>query len=188
MKRSVSACSLTVLISLCAAAQGQPQVIIGHIAIVDTPGISEHELEKIAHEVEGKACTQDSATQCIGERVRNAFQERGYFKAAVLEPRLKPSTSAGKAEANVVVEPGVQYRLAKFELIGKPIFSPSELAPAITVHTGTIFNIRDVRETMENLRQYYISRGYSKIYMVPSTQVNDQKGEITVSLDVQPEG
>lgn len=188
MKCFVSAVSLTLLVSLCIVAQTQPQVTIGHIAIVDTPGISEQVLSQIAHEVEGKTCTQNSAAQCIGERVRNAFQERGYFKAAVLEPRLKPSTTVGKVEANVVVEPGVQYRLAKFELTGKPVFSVSELAPSITLHTGTIFNIREVRTTMENLRQYYVSRGYTNISMVPDVQVNEHTRELSIMLDIQPEG
>jgi outer membrane translocation and assembly module TamA len=188
MKCFVSAVSLTLLVSFCTVAQTQPQVTIGHIAIVDTPGISQDELNQIADEVEGKTCTADKSAQCIGERVRNAFQERGYFKASVLEPRVKPSTRAGKVEANVVVDPGALYRVAKFELGGKPIFSPSELAPSITVHTGTIFNIREVRETMENLRHYYVSRGYSKISMIADTQVDEQTHELSITLDIQPEG
>jgi outer membrane protein assembly factor BamA len=87
-----------------------------------------------------------------------------------------------------VVEPGVQYRLANLELRGDRIFSLNDLAPLITVHTGALFNTGEVRQTMENLRKYYVARGYSRFAAVPQTIVNEEKREITLSLEVQPEG
>jgi outer membrane protein assembly factor BamA len=177
------------LLSTYMLSQAQPQVTIGHIAIVDTPGISEHELNQIAKEVQGKTCTTTDVADCIGERVRDQFQQRGYFKAAVLEPRLKPRANAGIVDANVVVEPGLQYLLAElqFRFSGQPVLSKTDLAPLVTVHTGDLFNTREVRRTMENLRKYYVSRGYSKVAVGPRTIVNDEKREITLSLKVQPE-
>ena len=60
------------LLSTCVLSQAQPPVIIGHIAIVDTPGISEHELNQIAKEVEGKPCvTTDAAGLYRGARPRS---------------------------------------------------------------------------------------------------------------------
>jgi outer membrane protein assembly factor BamA len=190
MKRFVSASFIPLLISVCAAAQGQPQVTIGHIAIIDTPGISEHELNQIAKEVEGNSCTTKDAAECIGERVRDQFQQRGYFKAAVLEPRLKPSISAGTVDANVVVEPGAQYHLAnlEFRFSDQPVLSKDDLAPLVTMRPGMLFDTGEVRRTLENLRKHYVARGYSKVAVVPQTVVNDEKKEITLSLTVQPEG
>lgn len=183
------ALAIGLLTSFSALAQTQ-QVTIGHIAIVDTPGISEHKLEKIAHEVEGKTCPADDAAGCIGERVRDQFQQRGYFKAAVLEPRVKPRTSAGIVDANVVVEPGLQYWLADVQLrfSGQPVLSKAELAPLVTIHAGTLFNIREARKTMENVRRYYTSRGYSKVAVVPEPQFNDQTGKVSLILNIEPEG
>ncbi len=187
MKGFVFAVSVPLLISSFALAQTQPQVTIGHVAIVDTPGISEHELNKIAKEVEGKTCSSNDAADCIGERVRDQFQQRGYFKAAVQEPRLKPSTNSGES---VVVEPGAQYHLAniEFRFSGQPVLSKDDLAPLVTVRPGMLFDTGKVRRTLENLRNDYIGRGYSKVAVVPQAVVNDEKKEITLSLTVQPEG
>jgi len=186
MKVPLPVLLITLFTSLCVV--GQSQVTIGHIAIVDTPEIREHELDQIAHEVEGKACPATKLEDCIMERVRNAFQERGYFKAAVLEPRLKPSMTAGKADANVVVEPGLQYLLAEvqFRFSSQPALSKADLESLITAHPGTIFNIRDVRQTMENVRSYYQSRGYANAAVVVDTHVNDEKRELSLTLEVQP--
>ena len=188
MKRFVAVLSLTLVFSLCTAAQTQPQVTIGHIAIVDTPGISEHELKKIAKEVEGKTCSTTDAADCIEDRILDQFQQRGYFRAAVLEPRLKPFPSAGTVEANVVVEPGAQYLLAElqFRFSGQPVLSKDDLAPLVTIHAGDLFDTGKVRRTLENLRKYYLARGYSKVAIVPQAVVNDEKKEITLSLTVQP--
>ena len=190
MKAFVFAVSVPLLISSFAFAQTQPQVTIGHIAIVDTPGMSEHELNQIAKEVEGKTCTTNDAADCIGERVRDQFQQRGYFKALVLKPRLKPRAIAGIVDANVVVEPGLQYLLAEiqFRFGGQPTLSKTELNPLITAHPGMIFNTREVRKTLENLRECYVSRGYPKVAIVPEPQVNDQTGKVSLILNIQPEG
>ncbi len=176
------------LLSTCVLSQAQPPVTIGHIAIVDTPGISEHELNQIAKEVEGKPCVTTDAADCIGERVRDQFQQRGYFKAIVQEPRLKPRTSAGIVDANVVVEPGLQYRLGDLELkfTGVPGLSKTDLAPLIMAQSGKILNIQELRQTLWNLRRYYRSRGYKNVAIVPITQVNDEKREVFVTLDIQP--
>jgi hemolysin activation/secretion protein len=186
----ISALPLTLVFSLFAVAQTQPPVTIGHIAIVDTPGISEHELNQIAREVEGMPCVTTNAADCIGERVRDQFQQRGYFKTIVREPRLKPRTSAGIVDANVVVEPGAKYHVAnlEFRFSGQPVLSKDDLAPLVTIHAGDLFDTGEVRRTLENLRKYYVARGYAKVAVVPQTIVNDEKREITLSLTVQPEG
>jgi hemolysin activation/secretion protein len=188
MRLFSSPLATALLFSFSALAQNQPQVTIGHVAIVDTPGISEHELNQIAKQVEGKSCTTTDAADCIGERVRDQFQQRGYFKAIVQEPRLKPFTNSGKVDANVVVIPGMQYMLGdmEFQFTGVPSLSKTELAPLITAHSGMLFDIARVRRTLENLRAYYQSRGYANVAIVPTTQVNDEKREVFLTLDIQP--
>lgn len=178
------------LLSTCVLSQAQPQVTIGHIAIVDTPGINEHELNKIAKEVDGKTCTTTGAADCIEDRILDQFQQRGYFKAAVLEPRIKPRASSGIVDANVVVEPGLQYLLAevRFRFSGQPVLSKTDLSPLVTIHAGDLFNTREVRQTLENVRKYYVARGYSRVAVVPQTIVDDERKEITLSLDVRPQG
>ncbi len=124
---------------------------------------------------------------CIAGYVRDSFQERGYFKVIVSHVNMKPEVTNGQVSAVVTVDPGARYRLGKVELTGKPIFSQAELAPSITVHSGTIFNIREMRETLENLRRYYASRGYANVSIVPDTMLNERARAISVALDIDPE-
>jgi outer membrane protein assembly factor BamA len=183
MKPFVSVCFIALVVSLCAFAQ----VTIGRVAIIDTPSISERELNQIAHEVEGKTSANNFAEGFIADQVLEAFQARGYLRATVVEPKVKASTN-GRTDANVVVLPGPQYRLADLKLTGKLVFSETELAPLITAHAGTIFNIRDMHQVTTNLRQYYVAHGYPKAVVIPQSIVNDQKHQVTVVFDVQPEG
>jgi hypothetical protein len=142
------------LLSTYVLSQAQPPVTIGHIAIVDTPGISEHELNQIAHEVEGKTCTTNYAEGFIADQVLEAFQARGYFRATVVEPKLKPSKN-GKADANVVVVPGVQYRLARsFE--GRS--SAADLCPCRS-HLQRTRCATDKEELAAVLRRARLSQG-----------------------------
>jgi outer membrane protein assembly factor BamA len=169
-------------------AQAQTQVTIGHITIVDTPGITQRELNRISHEVEGRTCSTKDAGRFIEEQVLEAFQARGYFRAAVLEPRLKPSRD-GKADANVVVEPGAQYWLHDLEVrfAGQPVLSKTELAPLIAAHAGTIFNVRTLQQTIENLRNYYDAHSFLGTAIWPQSVVDDQKHEITIALQIHPQ-
>ena len=170
-------------------AQTQAQVTIGHITIVDAPGIRQQELDKIAHEVEGRTSVTNFARGFIADEVLEAFHARGYFRATVVEPELKPST-AGRTDADVAVIPGPQYltRDIEFRFGGQPVLLKAGVLPLVVTHAGTVFNIRDVRKTAEDLQQYYVEHGYPKAVVMPQMIVNDYEHLITVEFDIQPQG
>ena len=163
------------------------QVNITHLRFADGVGLSELESNAIIGEVEGSSCPSQGLRRCIAERVANAFQERGYFRAKVRSVVLKDPRSIEEADATVEADPGALYRFGKFKLAGNLLFLPSELEPLVTIHPGDVFDVRKVRETMENLRVYYSGRGYGEVGFEPQTSADDSKHTVSVTLQVDVE-
>ena len=160
------------------------QLNISHLRFADGVSLSEQESATIIDQVEGTSCPADGLQRCIAARVRNAFQEHGYFKAVVRGVSVKSPHSISEVEATVAANPGEVYRIAKFEVVGTLVFQKSELQPLITVVPGDIFDVRKVRETMENLRSYYTERGYGNTSFQPETSTDETKHTVILRLRV----
>jgi outer membrane protein assembly factor BamA len=146
--------------------------------------LSELEANAILGEGEGISGPSQALQRCIAERVADALQERGYLKAKVRSVVLKKPRSIDEADATVAADPGALYRCGKFKLAGNLVFRPSELEPLVAIHRGDVFDVRKVRETMENLRVYYAGRGYGNVSFPPETSVDDEKKTVSVTLEV----
>jgi outer membrane protein assembly factor BamA len=121
------------------------------------------------------------------ERIRDAFQQHGYFKVVVQPPQISFSrVDQSEAEASAVVNPGVQYRLDQISWSGKYIFPQDKLNALLALRSGEIFDIGKARETLEQLRKFYLERGYLNFSAVPDTQVNDASRTISVAIDIDP--
>lgn len=160
------------------------QLNITHLRFTDDVGLSEQDSTTIIEEVEGTSCPPDELQRCIAARVLNAFQEHGYFKAVVRSVSVKNPHRITEVEATVAADPGAVYRIVKFELIGRVVFDKSEVQPLITVVPGDLFDVRKMRETMENLRSYYTGRGYGNTSFQPEISANESKHTISIKLQV----
>ncbi len=133
------------------------------------------------------------------ERVRDAFQQKGYFKAQVRDARTKmrdtqswfhmpftKKSGPGKAvDITLPVEEGEKYRLAKITFAGnKAVANTSLLRAQFAMKDGELFNTAMVRKGLENLRKVYGEGGYINFTPVPDTKIDDQKHLITLNIDL----
>jgi len=127
----------------------------------------------------------------IAERVRQAYQERGYFKALVEEPKISVVRQNEKQELidiTISVEEDRQYRLQDISFTGVTAFAADDLRAQFPVNAGDIFNTDKIRMGLENLRKLYSAGGYINFTPVPDTRIDETAGLISLVIDVDEGG
>jgi outer membrane protein insertion porin family len=132
------------------------------------------------------------------ERVRSAYQHKGYFKAIVQDPKTqirdyKPSLihvpliqKPGKrVDITIPVEEGQLYHLGGITFTGnKAITNTQFLRRLFGMKDGDIFDMDLVRKGLENLRKAYGEGGYINFTPVPDTKYDEDKKLIFLAIDL----
>jgi len=133
------------------------------------------------------------------ERVRAEFQNRGYFKVLVDEPKteihdtghtgfhipwLQPGL--GKSvDITMPIEEGDRYRLGTITFKNnKAISNNAALRGLFPMKDGEIFSREKVAKGLENLRKAYGEAGYINFTSVPDTKFDDEKKIVDLTVDV----
>jgi outer membrane protein insertion porin family len=133
------------------------------------------------------------------ERVRAEYQNRGYFKANVSEPKTEihdtghkgphfPLIQAGAGKAvdiTMPVEEGDKYRLGKITFKNnKAISNVNALRSLFPLKDGDIFSREKIAKGLEALRKAYGQFGYINYTAVPNTTFDDDKKLANLEIDV----
>jgi outer membrane protein insertion porin family len=130
------------------------------------------------------------------ERVRARYQDKGFFKALVGEPKTQIRDKSGnplllgkgsgkRIDILIPVEEGDKYKLGsiKFEN-NKAIQNTKALRSVFPIRDGATFNRSLIAKGLENMRKAYGELGYVNFSTVPQTDINDEKKEINITVDV----
>jgi len=133
------------------------------------------------------------------ERVRAEFQNRGYFKVLVEDPKTEihdtghtgphlPLIQAGPGKAVDIIMPieeGARYRLGSITFKNnKAITNTAALRSLFPIKDGDIFSREKVAKGLENLRKAYGEAGYINFTSVPDTTFDDEKKLVNLIIDV----
>jgi outer membrane protein insertion porin family len=133
------------------------------------------------------------------ERVRAEYQNRGYFKAGVSDPKTEihdtghkgfhiPLMQAGPGKAvdiTMSIEEGDQYHLGKITFKNnKAISNTAALRSLFPLKDGDIFSRDKIAKGLEALRKAYGEYGYINYTGVPSTTFDDDKKLAYLEIDV----
>jgi outer membrane protein insertion porin family len=111
------------------------------------------------------------------ERIRQAYQDAGYFTAKTLEetvdiqhrggkgwrlPLIKMSQPGISADITIPVEEGKLYHLRNMNFTGVKLFRTPEvlMKPLFGMTTGDVFSTDKLRKGIENMRKLYGKFGY----------------------------
>ncbi len=133
------------------------------------------------------------------ERVRAEYQNRGYFKANVTDPKTVihdtghkgfhiPLLQSGPGKAvdiTMPIDEGDKYRLGKITFKNNKFLSnTSALRNLFPLKDGDIFSREKVAKGLENLRKAYGQYGYINYTGVPSTTFDDEKKLANLEIDI----
>jgi outer membrane protein insertion porin family len=132
------------------------------------------------------------------EKVRELYQEHGYFYALADEPktRMRDTTNHwpfflwswghGKSvDVTIPVEEGEQYHLGKFVIRGNKLFKDEPLKEFMQMKAGDVFNLTRVRKSLENYTKLYGEFGYINFTPTPDIVPDRKKKVIDLALDFE---
>jgi outer membrane protein insertion porin family len=136
------------------------------------------------------------------DRIRDAYQQKGYFTARVVEhdlkmrdvggsglkiPLFKPNKPGKRADLTLTVEEGKQYHLNNINFVGVKLFKTPDalMRPLFQMQQGDIFSTAKLRKGMENLRKLYGEFGYIDFVPepVPEPLPGTDKIDLTFNVD-----
>jgi outer membrane protein insertion porin family len=133
------------------------------------------------------------------ERVRAEYQNRGYFKANISDPKTEihdtghkgfhiPLLQSGPGKAvdiTMPIEEGDKYRLGKITFKNnKALSNSAALRNLFPLKDGDIFSREKIAKGLENLRKAYGEYGYINFTSVPQTTFDDDKKLAYLEIDV----
>jgi len=164
--------------------QTQNRIVAQEVVISGTTTLDTSQLQDIASSL--TAVTMRDDEDEVKERIRNAFQERGYFDAEVTNLKIQaldPLASKKPVRIEAEMQEGPRYKFAGFNFTGNQAVSGDELRKMLPLHVGEIFSTGKVRSGLESLREQYVAMGFLDFYVVPST---DRTGsaQLTLTFDI----
>lgn len=136
------------------------------------------------------------------DRIRDAYQQKGYFTARVVEhdmnlrdvggkglriPIFKPNKPGKRADLKLTVEEGRQFKINKINFVGVTQFRTPEvlMRPLFQMQEGDIFSTAKLRKGMENLRKLYGQFGFIDFVPepVPEPIPGTDKIDLTFNVD-----
>jgi outer membrane protein insertion porin family len=131
------------------------------------------------------------------ERVRFAYLGKGYYSAAVEEPKTQIRDQGGlnfltfrpnkgkRIDILMPIEEGSRYRLGSITFTGNnPIRNPKVLRSTFAAKDGDWFNNELIQKGLENLKKAYGQNGYTNFAAIPKPIFDEQKKTVSFSIDI----
>ncbi|MGD0829587.1 MAG: outer membrane protein assembly factor BamA [Terracidiphilus sp.] len=131
------------------------------------------------------------------ERVRQAFRDKGYYNAAIEEPKTHIRDEGGlnwltfrpnkgkRIDILMPIEEGDRYRLGSITFTGnKAVKNEKALRSTFAVKDGEWFNATLIAKGLENLKKAYGQLGYINFGAIPKPVFDDQKRTVSLNIDI----
>ncbi len=131
------------------------------------------------------------------ERVRRAYQDKGYYNAAVEEPKTQIRDEGGlnwftfrprtgkRIDILLPIEEGDRYRLGTITFTGnKAVTNVKALRATFAIKDGDWFNATMIGKGLENLKKAYGELGYINFGAIPKPVFDDKKKTVSLEIDI----
>jgi outer membrane protein assembly factor BamA len=150
--------------------------------------LAPEELTQIARALEAHTYVDDPRwLEELAARIQDAFQQRGFFKSLVEEPRsrqLAGTPIERRFAVSMSVDAGARYRLNRIDFRNSTQFSYDKLRAFLPIYDGDLFDTHAIQGGLENLRKAYGVKGFLNFSMVPSFNIDEPHALITLILDL----
>jgi outer membrane translocation and assembly module TamA len=165
------------------------QILAQEVVIAGTATLDTTQLEEITADLTARRMNEDDHE--VRDRIRDAFQQRGFFDADVtnlkirlLDPLARPKPVRIEAE----VTEGPHFRFAGFKFTGNRGLGAERLRKLLPLQVGEYFSTGKVRSGFASIRNEYMTNGYLDFSLVPKTdKVDDGKLMLTFEVTEGPQ-
>jgi outer membrane protein insertion porin family len=129
----------------------------------------------------------DRVTAAILDKVKNAWQDHGYFKARVHgDTRILADNPLDLRIALALhVDEGPQYRLRQITFEGhQTILNVQALRKLFPLQDGELVNRSAIGQGLDNLRKAYRSFGFINFTSIPNSDVDEASRTVSLAIDM----
>ena len=123
----------------------------------------------------------------VKERVREAWQQHGFFKVEVEAEshELGGDTESKEFAISFHLNEGPQYRLGAIHFLRGTQYTPEQMRALFPISEGDIFNTYKIGEGLEALRKLYGGAGFINFTAVPDTAIDEQNARVSLNVDIE---
>jgi len=131
------------------------------------------------------------------ERVRQAYRDKGYYKATVEDPQTHVRDEGGlslltfrprrgkRMDIRMKIDEGERYRLSAITFSGnKAVSNTRGLRATFANKDGEWFNATQIGKGLENLRKAYGQLGYINMGAIPEPKVDEANKTVSFNVDI----
>jgi len=165
-----------------------PMVTVRQVTFENVTQLSTADQEKIASDLRGRTYHGPEWTKEFDERVRNAWQEHGYFlvRASSKVEQINDDPKNQDVTVTTEVDEGPKFLVSDIQWSGITDFPVDDLNAAMPLKRWDVFDTAKVREGLQQLRNLYTSKGYLDFVPVPQTTIDEGKHTVILHLEIDP--
>jgi outer membrane protein insertion porin family len=131
------------------------------------------------------------------ERVRQAYRDKGYYTAAVEDPKTQIRDEGGlnwftfrprtgkRIDILMPIEEGARYRLGTITFTGnKAVRNTRALRATFAIKDGDWFNATVIGKGLDNLKKAYGQLGYINFGAIPKPVFDEAKKTVSLEIDI----
>ena len=117
-------------------------------------------------------------------RIEGFYQDNGYLRVKVLEPRIDINKKAHQIHIIIPVEEGPQFRIKSLEIKGDDTISHDEIIKNLLTKKGDIYNVSQLRQDIITVGDLFSAKGFAYADVNPITKIDDNARVVDLSIDV----
>jgi len=117
-------------------------------------------------------------------RIEGFYQDSGYLRVKVLEPKIDINKKERQIHIIIPVEEGPQFRINSLEVKGDNTIPHDEIKKSILTKKGAIYNVSQLREDLVIVTDMYSSKGFAYADINPITKIDDQIHAVDLSIEI----
>lgn len=122
------------------------------------------------------------------EEIETFYKNNGYAKVKAQEPRIAYNEARTRMTLTFPVEEGARYVMGTFEFLGHSVYKTEQLAKAVEMKTGRLYNQEKYEASLRNLKELYLEKGYLYSRIEPEELTDQQAGKIDYRFHIDEGG
>jgi outer membrane protein insertion porin family len=117
-------------------------------------------------------------------RIEGFYQDNGYLRVKVLEPRIDINKKEHQIHIIIPVEEGPQFRIKSLEIKGDDTISHDKIIKNLLTKKGAIYNVTQLRQDIITVGDLFSAKGFAYADVNPITKIDDNARVVDLSLDI----
>ncbi|MCH8311616.1 MAG: outer membrane protein assembly factor BamA [Nitrospinae bacterium] len=118
-------------------------------------------------------------------RVEAYYQDRGFIRVSVLDPRIEVNKKAKEINITIPVVEGSRYKIDSIAIKGDGTFTDEELFEVVQSKKGEYYNVSMIREDVSRVSDLYSTRGFAYADVNPVTKIIDEKKVVELAIEIE---